>query len=295
MPRQPPPADAQAGIRLFDYLRQLDPALPIMPVIVADEIARQIDALPDAHGASAPASAYGVVVPPFPECFIEAEVLLPDWGRAQRGVLLRDLTKAWRAGQINPAIQRAAPAGTRWLFSATGYLRGAATHGILYGYDGAMLFHLDADGRLLDTMERVQVLRTRADPLPPTVLPGDGLPNHAPYLLKAISAMHERCAADKVAPPRQQRRAAARQGVQELHEYYVLRVKPTHAPTDMTAVGQPSKAAGQRREHMVRGHFRYYSEARPLFGHTTGMIWIPAHERGDSDIGRIQKDYSVGE
>jgi hypothetical protein len=295
MPRTPPPAGmTPSPIRLFDYLRQQDLGIPDMPVIVADEIARQIDALPSTGGASPPASSYGIVVPPFPKCFIEADVMLPDLGLAQRGVWIVDLTREWRAGEISLTIRQHAPAGTSWLFSATGYLRGAATRGVVYGYAGTMLFHLDMDGRLLDDTERVQVVSIPNQQPSPYLLPGDGLPNHAPYMLKAISAMHERCAADKVTPPRQARRQAERAGVKQLHEYYVLRVQPRLMPRDMAEVGQPSKAQGQRREHMVRGHFRYYPPERPLFGHTSGMIWIPAHERGESDIGRIKKDYEVG-
>ena len=73
----------------------------------------------------------------------------------------------------------------------------------------------------------------------------------------------------------------------------MLRVRPTYTPQDMRQVGQPTRAAGQRREHMVRGHFRYYDESRPMFGRVAGMVWIPEHERGDSDLGRIKKDYEV--
>jgi len=291
--RVPPPAGAVAGIRLFDYLRQHDSGIPDMPIIVADEIARQIDALPDTRGASPPASSYGIVVPPFPMCFIEADVVLPDIGLGQRGVIVTDLTSAWRSGQINRSIRDAAPVGTHWLFSATGYIHGDLTRGVIYGYRGTMLFHLDADGRLLDDTERVQVVSLPGHESIPELRPGSELPNHAPYMLKAISAMHQRCAADKVTPPRQARRNAERHGVTELHSYYVLRVQPTYQPRDMAAVGRPSKAAGQKREHMVRGHFRYYSPEKPLFGRTSGMIWIPAHERGESDIGQIKKDYEV--
>lgn len=292
--RTVPPREANIGIRLYDHLRQQDPGIPEMPVIVADEIARQIDALPDTGGASPPAHAYGVLVPPFPRCFIEADVHLGDMGLVQRGVVVKDLTKEWRAGEISRTIKEYAPPGTSWLFSASGYLRNQGLHGgLVHGYAGSMIFHLDAAGRLLDNTEQIQVVTLPGQQPSPTLLPGDGLPNHAPYMLKAISAMHQRCAADKVSPPRTARRAAERKGVTNLHDYYILRVQPRYAPASMADVAQPSKAAGQRREHMVRGHFRYYAPERPLFGRTSGMIWIPAHERGESDIGKIKKDYEV--
>ncbi|HEU4324647.1 MAG TPA: hypothetical protein VFS21_16000 [Roseiflexaceae bacterium] len=295
MPRRVPAADAH-GIRLYDRLRQLDPTMPELPVIVADEIARQIDALPDTGGASPPASSYGVVVPPFEQFFVEADVELPDLGKVQRAVWVRDLTAEWRAGGLAPALRQRAPAGTHWLVSATGYLYGAATQGVLYGYQGIMLFHLDDRGHLLDDTEHVQVVSLPNQQPDPLLLPGDGLPNHAPYLLKAISAMHQRCAADKVTPLREDRRRAEREGVQELHDYYILRVQPRLAPQSMAEVGQPTKGQQPKREHIVRGHFRIYGENSPgLFGKFRNKtIWIPEHERGDSDIGRIQKDYEVG-
>ena len=50
-----------------------------------------------------------------------------------------------------------------------------------------------------------------------------------------------------------------------------------------------------RREHVVRGHFRYYSEEKPLFGHYSGNVWIPEHTRGDEEKGRVEKSYRVDE
>lgn len=296
MPRIPRPPEANVDIRLFDRLRQLDPTIPEMPIIVADEIARQIDALPGTGEASPPADAFGTLVPPFRECFIEADTVLPDVGLVQRGVLVRDLTPDWRAGTLQPLIRERAPAGTTWLISAMGYIRSLAlAGGVVHSYDGMMLFHLDAEGHLLDDPEHTQVVTAPLARRPSYTLPAAGLPNHAPYMLKAIGAMHARCAADRVTPERSQRRNAERQGVQRLHDYYILRVQPW-TPRDMAGVGRPTKAAGQKREHLVRGHFRYYREDAPMFGRpgAVGMVWIPAHERGDSDIGRIRKDYEVG-
>lgn len=294
MPRSAPPPESSIGIRLFDYLRAQDPGIPDMPVIVADAIARQIDALPDTGGASPPASSYGTVAPPFPEFFIEADTIIPDVGLVQRGVIVKDLSQDWQAGGLRGSVRQAAPPDTHWLLSATGYLRSpAVASGRVLGYVGVILVHLDRYGYILDDTNKIQVVSLPHQQPSASLQPGAGLPSHAPYMLKAIQAMHQRCDADKVSPPRQQRRAAERQGVRQLHDYYILRVKPLAAPRSMAEVGRAARDPGQRREHIVRGHFRYYSPERPLFGRWTGMIWIPAHERGDSDIGRIKKDYKV--
>jgi len=47
----------------------------------------------------------------------------------------------------------------------------------------------------------------------------------------------------------------------------------------------------ERARHKVRGHFKHYTEDAPLFGHTTGNIWCPPHERGDEDEGHVDKEY----
>jgi len=45
--------------------------------------------------------------------------------------------------------------------------------------------------------------------------------------------------------------------------------------------------------HICRGHFREYSEEKPLFGKYSGKYWIPQHARGDKGAGEIIKDYKV--
>ena len=45
--------------------------------------------------------------------------------------------------------------------------------------------------------------------------------------------------------------------------------------------------------HVVRGHFRKYTEDRPLFGKYSGTFWIPAHAKGSKDHGEIVHEYEV--
>lgn len=49
----------------------------------------------------------------------------------------------------------------------------------------------------------------------------------------------------------------------------------------------------QRRLHIVRGHFRTYSQAAPLFGRIAGRFWIPAHLAGFASEGVIDSDYRL--
>ena len=76
-------------------------------------------------------------------------------------------------------------------------------------------------------------------------------------------------------------------------DYWVLKVKK-YTPQTIEEVGRGEKGKRPHREHQVRGHFRYYTDERPLFGRYSGMIWVPDHERGNDDVGHIRKDYEVG-
>lgn len=57
-----------------------------------------------------------------------------------------------------------------------------------------------------------------------------------------------------------------------------------------------SEAAGgwSNRVHTCRGHIKIYTIDRPLFGHTTGPVWIRPHIRGKGP-GLIIKDYQIKE
>lgn len=45
--------------------------------------------------------------------------------------------------------------------------------------------------------------------------------------------------------------------------------------------------------HVCRGHFRTYTDERPLFGKVAGTFFISAHIRGDEKEGTVLKDYSL--
>lgn len=47
----------------------------------------------------------------------------------------------------------------------------------------------------------------------------------------------------------------------------------------------------KRRLHLCRGHIKEYLSDRPLFGKYVGMVWCPAHVRGDLSNGIVIKDY----
>lgn len=312
---------ANIPIRLFDRVQKVY-QLPAMPVIVADRIAQQLDDMPDLPpGVSYPAEWYGVVAPPFKRFFVEhtstrrepqrvkvqefggIEETLPP-GTTQRGVAVYDAT----TGDIRDILDRYGHKpreGTRWMLACFGFTWSTITNAV-HTFPGPSVLHLDEQGRMLDELAEIGALvpqNDRAVWLPPDaglgggivralppLFPGEMMPTNLPFALKAIGAMHLRCEADEVIPTRDEQRRQRSKGI-TLHKYYVLRVKPTtpRSVEDFKKIAEP--AAVGHRAHRVRGHFRYYSEERPLFGRISGGVFIKEHSRGKDDYGTIQKDY----
>jgi hypothetical protein len=108
----------------------------------------------------------------------------------------------------------------------------------------------------------------------------------------ALSLMH--CKNVRLVHQRQEmpdklRRSFEKEFGHPLVEYYVLAIDPfakRHA-NEPTGLGVP------HRFHIVRGHFARYTEDAPLFGKHVGLFWIPAHARGNSDLGIVAKDYEL--
>jgi hypothetical protein len=50
---------------------------------------------------------------------------------------------------------------------------------------------------------------------------------------------------------------------------------------------------GQSSLHLVRGHFKTFSQERPLFGSIVGTYWWSPNVRGNAEVGTVVKDYSL--
>lgn len=128
------------------------------------------------------------------------------------------------------------------------------------------------------------------------ILPAGLLETCTTFFLKAINAMHQRVEVAEITPTRQMNRLSERKHGVKLSKYYFLKVKPYEPKVfeDFKNIGKPDKK-DSRREHEVRGHFRYYHPDKPLFGRAglTGMIWVPDHTRGNHELGIVEKGYEV--
>ena len=104
--------------RLFDYVRLVDLSLPDMPVIVADDIARQIDELPGDPfdpDHSFTAESYGCVAPPFDKFFVEARTEV-EGTSVLRGCVVTQMQT------YENVLQQALP-GSKWVLLFTCWLR----------------------------------------------------------------------------------------------------------------------------------------------------------------------------
>ena len=88
------------------------------------------------------------------------------------------------------------------------------------------------------------------------------------------------------------RRKRERTGAAPFLKYEILEIEPMRDRTIVQGDSVDSQDAHVP-IHTVRGHFKTYTEERPLFGKITGTFWWGACVKGNADIGLIEKDYSI--
>lgn len=77
------------------------------------------------------------------------------------------------------------------------------------------------------------------------------------------------------------------------YEYRIITIEIPKELTKAYNIESLEHNGIRKRYHTVRGHARYYTEDKPLFGKYTGWVWIAPHVRGDRNLGVIDKDYNV--
>jgi hypothetical protein len=92
-------------------------------------------------------------------------------------------------------------------------------------------------------------------------------------------------------PPEGIDRARRRNGKPPLYRYHILQVDK--APGTRVVTESESHTGIKMPLHICRGHFKTYTEEKPLFGKYTGTYWCPPHMKGDAKIGVVDKDYRV--
>jgi hypothetical protein len=73
--------------------------------------------------------------------------------------------------------------------------------------------------------------------------------------------------------------------------YKTILIQP--ATRVLSVEGNIDSLGMEKALHICRGHFKHFSETRPLFGKLAGTFWWPSHIRGSEDAGTAVRDYSV--
>ena len=77
-----------------------------------------------------------------------------------------------------------------------------------------------------------------------------------------------------------------------MFKYHTLKLKLPKKKGEKEKTMDISEAMRHYRKHFCRGHFKVYTEEKPLLGHSIGRYWFSAHLRGSED-GFVDKDYKA--
>lgn len=94
---------------------------------------------------------------------------------------------------------------------------------------------------------------------------------------------------ETIEPPKSMNRKRARRGELPLLSYNVLKIKKLGSEGN----GKYGPGDGLSRVHLCRGHFKYFTEDKPLFGKYTGMYWWQPQVRGNRSKGIVKKRYEL--
>jgi hypothetical protein len=86
-------------------------------------------------------------------------------------------------------------------------------------------------------------------------------------------------------------RERTRHGLKPFLRYHTINIEPMRKV--LRTEGKIETNGLKKALHICRGHFARYTEDKPLFGHTTGLVWRPAHARGSAKEGIVVSDYKV--
>lgn len=217
---------------------------------------------------------FGRVAPPADALWVESLFEHPDYGPYRRGTLMES-----SRNEINDTVQ--------WMCMATHF----ATLGTspILSHPHSQVILVNADG-LIDVDHGI----ARApNPVQGVEMMDSGnvyVDASLAYVLAALEHMHTRRDVEKIAYPKNLQKRLARKEGTEQREFYWLVVTGTHA-SESSVIGAPSRRRATHK-HTVRGHFRYYSPEKPLFGRVSGYVWVPPHERGDIGDG-LERGYQL--
>lgn len=277
-------------MRLIDRLVREMPEAKSLKVIVADEVLEGYEQTVAAGTLlQYEPEKYFNVAPPFDDFLIEA--------RAKRGHREIYIGYTFHARRLSdpgyiplrnfPYIDR-----TEWQL-ATSCIHWERSSGILHTFPGLAIFSIDSYGKLLTPSDAIpysgEEMLWRG--LPRGGLDFDAFCNGLGVCFNTLSILHcKNIMLEEVSPPERLSRRAEKKRGEPLSKYYVLKIMPRTIRNSIESIGE---ARGLNAYHIVRGHFKTFTDAAPLFGKYTGTYWWESQARGKKDRGTIEKRYAV--
>lgn len=109
------------------------------------------------------------------------------------------------------------------------------------------------------------------------------------FALKLLSCKN--IETETIHPPRKLNATRSKKGKGPLVEYKVLNVSGKSARRSESS--KTTRESSPCRVHICRGHFKTYTEDKPLFGKITGRWWWQPIVRGEAKQGVVIKEYNI--
>ena len=97
---------------------------------------------------------------------------------------------------------------------------------------------------------------------------------------------------EKHKPEDKLNKARIRRGKSIGYEYHTITVRPLNS-RNINSESTFRDTKNQNKIHFCRGHFKVFTEEKPLFGKYTGIDWWEHQLRGKNTEGFINKDYKI--
>lgn len=162
------------------------------------------------------------------------------------------------------------------------------TKGEIIGPCFVLTFQVDKEGHIAGEPEA-------RFPPPLVGLPIDYFSDEVPLIypaLLALSFMHcKNVTVARQSPPKDFARIYYKKHSIQPVKYYTLEIQMMKEV--LRSEGNSDSIGIKRALHKCRGHFKYYSEEKPLFGKVSGLYWWNNHMRGSKEVGEIEKRYEI--
>jgi hypothetical protein len=251
--------------RFFDELRvdsKVESRLQHIPVIAADNVQDYVVSI--GYVKSLDLTRNLPLTPPFEDCFIEYRNVLPPMDVSCGHFIHREKTD------------------TGWNVLVTTFMRYRRDKPVL---TSVVEFDLHQTGEISGelTLHHLALQTGDYQEFTLTIL--------SPMFLTLVFLNTQKVERLETVPPEKLSKRHQKKYGAPLTKFYTLKVNAVNArPAAKEHQGGNHQSPAH---HIVRGHFRRYTEEAPLFGKWAGVYWWGEFERGKKERGEVTKDYEV--